>query len=516
MSMGRRRREQQDELFLTPDRLPVSAGHPFFNALNRLLAECGFDGFVEQVCRPFYQPNGTGGRPSIPPGVYFRMLLVGYFEGIQSQRGIVWRCEDSLAIRSFLGLALTDSVPDHSSLTRIRDRLSKAVHDQVFRKVLELAVTGGLLAARPGDHIAAGIDSTSVEANAAMKSIVRRDSGEDYMEYLRGLAAEAGMKEPTDDELRAFDRTRKGKKCSNEDWESPADPDARIARMKDGTTHLAYKVETAVDLNSGLILATEVHAADRADTLTMTDTLAAADAHLDAIVTLLPESEPEAEASAKSRDGKGAKITDLALDKGYWSTKTAEQLDARQVRGYIAQPKRRQRRKWSKRTAGERRAVENARRRANGPRGKELQRLRAEKVERTFAHLCETGGCRRAWVRGSDKVQKRLTIASAAQNLGLVMLALFGVGRPKSLQSLANSATARLRAFAAGLAEALDNLGDPANPRNTHFTTLRRLLSALLAPLTAILSRIAPEVELPRPGRETHKQPDSTPFRLKA
>ncbi|WP_197525064.1 transposase [Botrimarina hoheduenensis] len=270
--MRRRGREQQAELFVTADRLPKSEGHVFYRKLNGLLGEAGFDTFVEGLCEPCYADPSRGGRPSVPPGVYFRMLVVGYFEGIGSQRGIAWRCADSLSLRGFLGVPLTESTPDHSSLTRIRDRLSIEIHTRVFQFVLALAKEQGLL---KGKTVA--VDSTTLEADAAMKSIVRRDSGEDWKEYLRRLMQEEGLSEeddePSDEDLRRFDKQRKNKRVSNEEWFSPTDPDARIAKLKDGRTHLAYKAEHVVDIDTELILAAEVYHADHSDQQTLADSV---------------------------------------------------------------------------------------------------------------------------------------------------------------------------------------------------------------------------------------------------
>src|SRR4051794_14227430 len=268
MALGKRQHQQQ-ELWIATTDLPRSPGHPFYTKLNQLLADAEFDPFVEQICRPFYAEDT--GRPGIPPGVYFRMLLIGYFEGLDSQRGIAWRCSDSRSLQDFLGLDPTRATPDHSSLTRIRHRLPQEVHERVFAFVLKLAHTRGLLA---GQTVA--VDSTLLEANAAMTAIVRRDSGEDWKAYLTKLAAEAGIENPTDEELRRFDRGRKAKRVSNAEWTSPSDPDSRIAQRKDGRTHLADKAEHAVDLASGLVVAAAVHPADAADSRTLPETVATA------------------------------------------------------------------------------------------------------------------------------------------------------------------------------------------------------------------------------------------------
>src|SRR5919112_1048227 len=257
MAMGKRREERQETLFVATDRLPKTAGHPFYQRLNGLLAEAGFDAWIEGRCRPYYETDETRGRPSIPPGVYFRMLLVGYFEGIDSQRGIAWRCADSLGLRRFLGLSLEESSPDHSTLTLTRKRLPAEVFGEVFQFVLSIAALKGLLAGKT-----VGVDSTTLEANAAMKSIVRKDTGEDWRAYVVRLMREEGVigsdANPTDEEVRRFDKGRKGKRVSNDEWQSSTDPASRIAKMKDGRTHLAYKAEHLVDLRNELVLAAEI------------------------------------------------------------------------------------------------------------------------------------------------------------------------------------------------------------------------------------------------------------------
>jgi transposase len=412
MAMGKRTAEPvQGELFITSADLPRSLGHPFYAKLNRLLDEAGFDRFVESTCTSFYDAGVVGGRPSIPPGTYFRMLFVGYFEGIDSQRGIAWRCADSLALREFLGLSWRESSPDHSSLTRIRQRLDASVHTAVFEWVLNLCAAKKLLT----DPSAVGVDSTTLEANAAMRSIVRKDTGETYKEYLKKLLHDEGVDDPSDEDLRKFDKTRP-KTCSNAEWESPTDPDAKIAKMKDGRTHLAYKAEHVVDLDSEVILAAEIYPADVSDKQTLTDSVLTARCHLTE-----------------------AGLTDLtidaaAADKGYHSRAQLALATDFTVRTYVAEPDRPHRNRWTTSPAEQQQAVYANRRRVKGDRGRQLQRLRSEKVERSFAHLCETGGSRRSWLRGLDKIRKRYAMAVAARNLGLLMRKLFGIGKPRTLQ----------------------------------------------------------------------------------
>jgi transposase len=375
-----------------------------------MLAETEFDLMVEKLCRPYYE-DGIG-RPGIPPGVYFRMLLVGYFEGIGSQRGIAWRCGDSLSLREFLGIPLLETTPDHSSLTRGRDRLPLEVHTAVFQWVLGVAAEKGLLR---GKTVA--VDSTTLEANAAMKTIVRRDTGEDWKEYLRRLLAEQeGVENPTDEDLRRFDRKRKDKRVSNEEWMSETDPDSRIAKMKDGRTHLAYKAEHVIDIETELVLAAPIYHADAGDTDTFVDSVMEAQLNL-------------------NEAGLDVEIEEAAADKGYHATDTLELADSLNIRTYIPEPKRRGERNWQDVPEEKRRAVINNRRRTRRPKSKRLQRLRSERVERSFAHVCDTGGTRRSWLCGIEKVQKRYLIAAMARNLGLIMRKVFAVGTPKGLQA---------------------------------------------------------------------------------
>lgn len=411
MALGKRRDEQQ-EMWVATTSLPKSEGHAFYRKLNRLLAEADFDRIIEGICEPHY--HNQLGRPSIPPGVYFRMLLVGYFEGIGSQRGIAWRCGDSLSLRDFLGVPLSEDTPDHSSLTRIRDRLPLEVHSAVFQLVLQLVADKGLL---KGKTVA--VDSTTLEANAAMKSIVRRDTGEDWNDYLRRLLREEqGIENPTDEELRRFDRQRKNKRVSNEEWMSSTDPESRIARMKDGRTHLAYKAEHVVDLETEAVLAASIRPADEADVDTMVDSVMEAQTNL-------------------SEAGIKVEIEEAVADKGYHATDTLELADSLSIRTYIPEPKRKGngQRNWQGVAEEKRQAVLNNRRRTRRARSKRLQRKRSELVERSFAHICETGGARRSWLCGIEKVQKRYLIAAVARNLGLVMRKLFNMGTARGQQA---------------------------------------------------------------------------------
>ncbi len=451
--------------------LPQSPGHPFYKKLNEFLAEADFDSLVESLCAPHYAENL--GRPSIPPGVYFRMLLVGYFEGIGSQRGIAWRCADSLSLRSFLGLEPTQAAPDHSSLTVIRKRLPLEVHEEVFGKVLSMAHERKLLNGRT-----VAVDATTLEANAAMKSIVRKDTGEDYRGYLVRLAEEAGLDNPTEEDLRRFDKGRKGKKMSNNDWVSSSDPDSRITKMKDGRTHLAYKAEHVLDLDSELVLAAKIYHGDRGDTDSLQDSLTTAASNLAAV-------------DGQSFDLEALdrlELEEVVADKGYHSSQELALCKERKIRTYIAEPQQAHKRRWTNKPAEWKDAFHANRRRCRGDRGRRLQRLRSERVERSFAHVCETGGARRTWIRGVIEVAKRYLIQGVAHNLGLMMRRLFGVGTPRSLQGsrgLAYCLHALLHMVIGALRAALSPLGAIRRTSNDFGLRPRRIRQATLRAVAA-------------------------------
>jgi len=389
--------------------LPKSVSHPFYEKLNGLLAEHGFDEFVEAQCRSFYAEKM--GRPSLAPGQYFRLLLLGYFEGLDSERGIAWRAADSLGLRSFLGLALTEAAPDHSTISRTRRLIDLDTHREVFTWVGQCLGIAGLI---KGKTIA--IDATTLEANAALRSIVRRDTGETYNEFLTKLARASGIETPTRADLVKLDRKRKNK-GSNDDWMHPHDPEARIAKMKDGRTHLAHKAEHAVDLETGAIVAVTLQEADLGDTTT--------------IQTTLPEAVEQLEAVAAIND-KVKTVEEVVNDKGYHSKEMVLDLQSLGLRTYISEPDR-GRQNWIDKHA-ERDAVYANRRRIKGDRGQQLMRRRGELLERPNAHLYETGAMRRTHLRGHGNILKRLLVHAAACNLGLWMRTLTGIGTPRGLQ----------------------------------------------------------------------------------
>jgi len=406
MAMGRHKARQGD-LMIGWAELPRSPGHAFYDALQDVLIEGGFDAFAEKACQPFYA--NKMGAPSIPPGRYFRMHLVGYFEGIDSERGIEWRCCDSLSLREFLRLGAHDRVPDHSWLSKTRSRIPLEVHEEVFGWVLKLIAGKGLV---KGERI--GVDGSTMEANAALRTIVRREDGKTYRETLVAMAQESGIETPTSDDLIRMDRQRKGKKLSNADWTSPVDLDAKIAKMKDGSTHLAYKPEHAVDLDTGAIVAAEIHTAENGDTSTLPGTLKAAEENL-ALVGKAPSEDRPAECIA---------------DKGYHSRGILKELDGGVWKTRIAEPQRKEFLRWHG-DEDARKAVYANRNRLRSAVGKAAMRRRGEFVERSFAHTLERGGMRRTWLRGRDNVHKRYQIHVCGFNLGLLMRALLGAGTPK-------------------------------------------------------------------------------------
>ena len=414
MALGRQG-ERQTDLMVGWAELPRSPGHAFYDRLQGVLVEAGFDGFAETQCAPYYA-SGRG-RPSLPPGRYFRMHLVGHFEGIDSERGLEWRCADSLSLREFLRLGTTEPAPDHSWLSRTRSRLPLEVHEAVFAWVLRRLAEHGLI---KGERI--GVDASTMEANAALRSIVRRDTGEGYRAMLERLAAESGIATPTADDLVRLDRKRKGKRLSNAEWASPTDPEARIAKLKDGRTRLAYKPEHAVDLDTGAIVAAETHPADRGDAATLPTTLEAAAVNLAAV-----GSDPTPEEPAE-----------LVADKGYHSRDGLKDLEGGSWKSRIAEKKVAGVNRWHGDEEA-RRAVYNNRARLRSGVAKEAFKLRAELVERSFALTLDRGGMRRAWLRGRENLHKRYLVHVAGYNLGLIMRLLVGAGTPREFLARASA-----------------------------------------------------------------------------
>jgi transposase len=406
MAMGREG-DRQGDLIVTWDEMPRSPGHVFYDRLQEVLIAGGFDGFVETACQPYYAPKM--GTPSLPPGRYFRMHMVGYFEGIASERGIAWRCSDSMSLRDFLRLENREEAPDHSWLSKTRRRLPHEVHESVFGWVLKLVAEKGLIR---GKRI--GVDASTMEANAALRTIVRREDGRSYREMLTQMAQESGIETPSADDLVRIDRARKGKKLSNDEWTSKTDPQARIAKLKDGRTHLAYKPEHAVDLDTGVIVAAALHPADQGDTTTIEGTLAAAEKNLAQVGAAPTTQEP----------------SELVADKGYHSRAVLKSLDDGVWKTRVAEPKQPGFSRWHGDDQARAAVYANRTRLGSGV-GKQAMRLRAEIVERSFAHNLDRGGMRRTWLRGRENIHKRYLIHVAGHNLGILMRLLIGAGTPR-------------------------------------------------------------------------------------
>ena len=411
--MGSRKRRERQEALWYRSEIAEAPGHPFYRRLNALLNESGFDQSCEKRCQQFYHEKL--GRPSLAPGVYFRLMLIGFFEGLDSERGLAWRVADSLSLRQFLGYGLDERTPDHATISRTRALIDGDTHQAVFNWVLGEVARRGLL---KGKTI--GIDATTLEANAAMKSIVRRETGEGYEEFLRRLAQESGIETPTREQLARLDRERP-RKGSNQEWVNPHDPEAEITKMKDGRTHLAYKAEQAVDLDTGAIVAVTTHSGATADSESIRETLpAAGEAIAEQIATPTAEGKYEVQAHG---------VEEVVADKGYFSGAVLAAMAEMKVRSYISEPKQR-RRRWAGK-GDQQAAVYSNRRRVRGERGKALLRSRGEKLERPFAHQYETGALRRLHVRGRDNVVKRVLLQAAACNLALILRSLTGAGTPK-------------------------------------------------------------------------------------
>jgi transposase len=450
MAMGtRRQRQRQERLWISHNELAKGPGHPFYQRVNELLETERFDEFAEKACSKFYAANN--GRPSLTPGIYFRLLLVGYFEGIDSERGIAWRAADSFGLRQFLGIAIDEPTPDHSTISRTRRLIDVETHRKVFFWILELLRDQGLLKGKT-----VGIDATTLEANAAMRSIVRRDNGESYEDFLKGLAKESGIATPTREDLARLDRTRKNK-ASNKDWVNPHDRDARITKMKDDRTHLAHKAEHAVDLKTGAVLAVTLQEADQGDTTTVVETLVQAGENVAELMgTEAADQKPQVHLKG---------IEEVVADKGYHSGAVLVEMKGAEVRTYIPEKKQTGQRHWEGKYE-EQQAVYANRRRVNRAYGKSLLRKRSELIERSFAHCYDTGGMRRTHLRGHQNILKRLLIHVGAFNLSLIFRTRLGSGTPRELRN-------RRFWFVFVLLWLLDRSSAPADRPNSSFSSSR-------------------------------------------
>ena len=410
MFKARQKTEVQKELWVVADRLPQASPSRFYELLNGTLEEMDFARQVREMCAPAYAEAARGGRPGIDPVIYFKMLMVGFFEGIESERQIAFRCGDSLSLRGFLGYALDEATPDHSSMSIIRQRLGSECFERVFALVLTAMRQHGLL---KGRHL--GIDSSVIEANASLRSLKERNTEESYWDYVQRLAGESGLQTTDGAELRSFDRKRPGKKMSNEQWKNPHDPDAKIGKTKAGATDMVYLPEHAVDLETGAIVQAQVLAGDHRDSEELSERVIEAVINIqEAIGTKDPEGMPET----------------LTADKGYFSLLEVGRLQEMSVKPVISDPKRAQRR-FDKLSSAQRQSLARVQRSVSSKYGKRLLRKRGQHIERSFAHVLDAGGMRRATLRGLENLNKRHQIAAACYNLSQLMRRLYGVGTPK-------------------------------------------------------------------------------------
>ena len=339
------------------------------------------------------------------------MLLLGYFEGLDSERAMAGRAADSLSLRHFLDVSLDEAPLDHSTVSRTRRRIDVETHLAVFTWVLLRLADAGLVGGKT-----VGIDATTLEVNAALRSIVRRDTGAGYETFLRQLAVASGIATPTRADLARLDRKRPQKR-SNDDWTHPKDPDAKVTKMKDGRTSLAHKAEHAVDLETGTVVGVRVQDADAGDTQTMIETLVAAAEQVDAVLLV------------------GSGIAELVCDNGYHSNQTLVTLAKVGIRSYVSEPERGRRNWRGKHVARD--AVYANRRRIRGARGKRLLRRLGERLERPNAHLYATGRLRRVHLHEHGNILKRVLLQVCDLNLGLLMRQLTGCGTPRGLQDRA-------------------------------------------------------------------------------
>jgi transposase len=410
---GTKKKAAQGELWVAAHQLPQTPKATFYARLDETLESFGFAEKVRAICAPAYKQNNAG-RPGIDPVVYLKMIMIGFFEDLPSERGIAARCADSIAIRSFLNYSLEEKTPDHSSFTVIRQRLGLEIYQQIFTLTLEALREHGLLR---GKNL--GIDSSVIEANASLRALVHRNTEEQYWDYVKRLAAESGIDPDDTTAVRKFDRHRPGK-GSNQEWQNPYDPDAKIGRTKDGATDMIYKPETVVDLDTGAIVQAEVHPGDQAD-------------HKEMATRVL-----EAQQTINQASGENAAtltVTSVTSDKGYYAVRELEVLQGEGIRTVICDPI--DNRRVDKLEPAEQHAVRAAKRRVKSKAGKDLLRRRGMQIERGFAHILDAGGMRRTTLRGWQNLNKRFKLAAAFYNLSQLMRKIFGFGTPKQLAAAA-------------------------------------------------------------------------------
>ncbi len=406
---GNKEKAVQPEFWVATQQLPKSSKSTFYSKLEETLESFGFAAKVRQICAPAYKQTGTG-RPGIDPVVYLKMIMVGFFEDLPSERAIAARCADSMSIRAFLNYELDEKTPDHSSFTVIRQRLGLDLYERIFTLTLQALREHGLLR---GKNL--GIDSSVIEANASLRALVHRNTEEQYWDYVKRLAAESGIDPDDAAAVRKFDRHRPGK-GSNQEWVNPNDPDAKIGRTKDGATDMIYKPEAVVDLDTGAIVQAQVHTGDQAD-------------HKEMATRVLEAQQNINQAAGEKLDT--LTVNTLTSDKGYYAVNELQALQQEDIRTVIADPI--DNRRLDKLEPDQKKAVQAARRSAKSKSGKDLLRRRGMHIERSFAHILDCGGMRRTTLRGWENLNKRFKLAAAFYNLSQLMRKLFGIGTPKQL-----------------------------------------------------------------------------------
>ncbi len=404
-----KKKAAQPEFWIAADQVVSSANSGFFAKLEETLESFGFAAKVRALCAPAYNKSGVG-RPGIDPVVYLKMIMVGFFEDLPSERAIAARCADSMSIRAFLKYELHERTPDHSSFTVIRQRLGLEIYEDIFTLTLRALREHGLLR---GKNL--GIDSSVIEANASLRALVHRNTEEQYWDYVKRLAAESGIEPDDAAAVRKFDRHRPGK-GSNQEWVNPYDPDAKIGRTKDGATDMIYKPEAVVDLDTGAIVQAQVHPGDQAD-------------HKEMATRVLEAQQNINQAAGEKLDT--LTVNSVTSDKGYYAVNELQALQQEDIRTVIADPI--DNRRLDKLESDEKKAVQTARRSTKSTSGKELLRRRGMHIERSFAHVLDCGGMRRTTLRGWENLNKRFKLAAAIYNLSQLMRKLFGIGTPKQL-----------------------------------------------------------------------------------
>lgn len=464
----RKKGEAQEEFWVEKKRLPKVSASTFYVKLEGTLEGIGFAEGVREICRPAYAEESKGGRPGIDPAVYFKMLMIGFFENLPSERAIASRCADSLSLRAFLGYELDEATPDHSSLSKIRTRLGPEMFQAAFELVLHGLYEHGLLKGRD-----LGIDSSIIEANASLRELQHRNTEEAYWEYVKRLAAEEGIDPDDTKAVRRFDKKRKGRKTSNKEWVNPHDPDAKVGRTKDGACDMVYKPEHVSDLETGVIVRAEVRAGDAGDTVDLGERV------LEACETLGRVCEdPD-----QSRTGRS-----LTADEGYFDVEQVCLLQAERLRTIIGDPHA-PKRKRERQCSETRRTLNKAKRAVTSKSGKALLRKRGEHLERSFCHVLDQGGMRRATLRGCANLTKRLIGATLAFNLSLLMRHLHGIGTPKQWEAIVGDILGRVMRLPRPLQPILSRIVDHWALRGPNFRSSR--LTHLTEPWNLRPSRIA-------------------------